>query len=50
MEVVVVYGYNIMEVINDFKKKVEHEIDRLTAMNLSKIEVLAKNIYIKEYN
>lgn len=48
MEVVVVYGYNIMEVINDFKKKVEHDIDRLTAMNLSKIEVLARNIYVKQ--
>jgi len=47
MEVVVVYGYNIMEVINDFKNKVQHDIDRLTAMSLSKIDVLAKNIYIK---
>ena len=47
MEVVVVYGYNIMDIMADFKEKTRKEIERLTAMNLEKIEVLAKDVYFE---
>lgn len=52
MEVIVVYGYNIIESIQEFRTKAIKEIEKLTAMNVQKIEVLAKGIEmpIKEEN
>lgn len=44
MEVIVMYGYNIIDSIKDFKLKAIKEIDKLTAMNVQKIEVVAKGI------
>lgn len=48
MEVSVVYGYNIMEAMKEFKQKVAKEIDKLTMMNLSKINIVAKDIYVED--
>lgn len=47
MEVSVVYGYNIQESLKEFKNQIIKEIENLTAMNVIKIDVVAKNIYIK---
>lgn len=44
MEVIVLYGYNIIDAINEFKIKAKKEIERLTTMNVQKIEVVAKGI------
>lgn len=44
MEVIVLYGYNIIDAINEFKLKAKKEIERLTTMNVQKIEVVAKGI------
>ncbi len=46
MEVIVVYGYNIVQALNDFKNKCVKEIEKLTTMNVQKIEIVAKGIHI----
>lgn len=48
MEVVVLYGYNIIEAINEFKLKAKKEIEKLTTMNVQRIEVVAKAIQMPE--
>lgn len=46
MEVVVIYGYNIQEVLKEFKEKARKEIENLTAMNVVSMDVVAKSVYI----
>lgn len=46
MEVIVNYGKKIVEVLKDFQIRSKKEIERLTAMNVSKIDVMAKGINI----
>ena len=48
MEVTVVYGFNVIEGINEFKNKAKKEIEKLTAMNVEEFEVVVKNIYVPE--
>ena len=48
MEVSIVYGFNVVDGLNDFKKKSKKEIEKLTAMNVVELEVVAKNIYVTE--
>lgn len=48
MEVIIKYGYNIIDSINQFKSKVIKEIANLTAMNVQKIEVVAKGLYVPQ--
>ena len=48
MEVYVVYGYNIVNVLREFKQRTKKEIERLTTMNVQKITVVAKGIKILE--
>ena len=50
MEVVTVYGYNVIDELRNFKKKCKREIENLTAMNIESIDVVAKDIYIPEEN
>ena len=44
IEVMVIYGVNIVESLKDFKKKCIREIESLTALNVENIEVLAKGV------
>ncbi len=46
MEVVVMYGCNIQEILKEFKEKARREIENLTAMNVISLDVVAKNIYV----
>ncbi len=46
MEVTVVYGFNVIEGINEFKNIAKKEIEKLTAMNVEEFEVVVKNIYV----
>lgn len=46
MEVSVVYGYNVAEGLVEFKKKIVKEIENLTAMNVVRLDVVAKNIVV----
>ncbi len=46
MEVEVVYGTNVFEALRDFKEKAVREIENLTSMNVARMDVIAKSIYI----
>ncbi len=46
MEVIIKYGCNIIDSINQFKHRVIKEISNLTAMNVQKMDVVAKGIHI----
>ena len=48
IEVVVEYGFNIVETLKDFKKKCKREIENLTAMNVENIDITAKGIHVQE--
>ncbi len=48
MEVYVVYGYNIVNVLREFKQRTKKEIERLTTMNVQEVSVMAKGVYMPE--
>ena len=48
VEVYVIYGYNIVKVLRDFKQRVKKEIEKLTTMNVQEVSVLAKGIHMPE--
>lgn len=48
MEVVLNYGNNIIETLQNFKVKVKKEIEKQTAMNVMKVDLVAKGIYMEE--
>ena len=50
MEVIVNYGYNLVDGLKDFKEKTKKEIEKLTTMNIQKIDIVAKGIKVKEDN
>ena len=50
MEVIVMYGYNIQEVLREFKEKSRKEIENLTAMNVVSMDVVAKSVHISDKN
>lgn len=50
MEVIVMYGYNIQEVLKEFKEKARKEIENLTAMNVVSMDVVAKSVHIPDKN
>lgn len=48
MEVIIVYGYNVLESLREFKTKCRKEIEKLTAMNVERVDVVAKGIQVLE--
>ena len=50
MEVMVTYGYNVIDALKQFKSEAKREIENLTAMNVVSLEVVAKSVYIPEEN
>ena len=48
MEVTVVYGFNLIDGIKQFKLKAKKEIEKLTAMNVEEFEVVVKNVYVPQ--
>ncbi len=48
MEIVVIYGYNVVDSLSNFKLKCKKEIEKLTSMNVEKVEIVAKGIYMPE--
>jgi len=48
LEVIIVFGYNVFNSLKEFKIKCKKEIENLTAMNLGRIDILAKGIYVPE--
>ncbi len=50
LEVIVLYGYNIMEVVKEFKIKAQKEIERLTAMNIQEFDIVVKGVQMPNEN
>jgi len=51
IEVIVNYGKKIVDILQTFQVKCKKEIERLTAMNVGKIDVMAKGIHMpKDFN
>ena len=50
VEVTIMYGFNVVDGIKEFKEKAKKEIEKLTAMNVVSLEVVAKNIYVPQEN
>lgn len=48
MEVIIVYGHQIIDALNEFKTKSIKEIEKLTAMNVQKMDIVAKGIKMPE--
>ena len=48
VEVSIVYGYNVIEGLKEFKRKAQKEIEKLTAMNVVELDIVAKNIYVEQ--
>lgn len=48
MEVEIMYGFNVVEGLTNFKDKSRKEIEKLTAMNVVSLEVVAKSLYVPE--
>ena len=48
IEIMLVYGFNVITSLQNFKKKCVKEIENLTAMNVDKVQILAKGIYKSE--
>ena len=50
MEVILNYGFNIVDELQKLKLKIIKEIERLTSMNVQNIEVLAKGLNVDSNN
>lgn len=48
IEVTLIYGYNVVDSLKDFKAKCKKEIENLTAMNIQKIIIMAKELKMPE--
>lgn len=48
LEVMVEYGYNVVESVENFKSKVIKEISKITTMDVQSIEIVIKGIHIPE--
>ena len=48
LEVIINYGNNIIEVLQNYKSRVKKEIEKQTAMNIIKIDLVAKGIHMNE--
>ncbi|MBO5478924.1 MAG: Asp23/Gls24 family envelope stress response protein [Clostridia bacterium] len=46
LEVIICYGYNLINSVQEFKQKIKKEIEQLTAMNVQEIEVVVKGIEV----
>ena len=48
IEATLIYGYNIRSALQEFKTKCKKEIENLTAMNIQKIIIVAKDLKLPE--
>ena len=48
LEVVVEYGYNVVESVESFKMKIIKEINKITTMDVKSIEIVIKGIHMPE--
>lgn len=50
VEVILNYGYNIVDELQNFKIKIKKEVERLTSMNVQSVEILAKGLNVPANN
>lgn len=50
VEVILNYGYNIVDELQNFKIKIKKEVERLTSMNVQSVEILAKGLNVPTNN
>ena len=50
MEVMVTYGFNVVDALKEFKEKAKREIENLTSMNVVSLDVIAKSVYVPQSN
>jgi len=48
IEIIIEFGYNIIELTDIIKNRLQKEVENLTAMNVLKMEILVKNIHFEE--
>jgi uncharacterized alkaline shock family protein YloU len=48
VEVVIEFGFNILDITELMKTKIKREVENLTAMNVLQMEILVKNIHFNE--
>lgn len=48
LELIINFGYNILELTENVKTRIKKEVEKLTAMNVLKMEILIKNIHFDE--
>lgn len=48
MEIILMYGYSIVDTLNKFKEKAKKEIEKFTTMNVQKIDIVAKGLKLPE--
>lgn len=48
IEVIINYGYNVNETMQEFKKKIIKEIDKMTAMNVLSMEIVVKGVNLEK--
>ena len=48
IEVIVVFGCNVLHELTNFKEKAKKEIEKLTSMSVKSIDIIAKGIYIEK--
>jgi len=48
VDIMGIYGYKLIEVMNELSKKIIHEVERITALNVEMLNIEVKSIYIEE--
>lgn len=48
LETIILYGHNVPDTINSFRIKCKKEIEKLTAMNVYKIDIVARGIHVPD--
>ena len=48
LEVMVEYGYNVIDAVENFKAKVIREIEKQTTMNVKSMDIVIKGIHMPE--
>lgn len=46
LEVIIVYGYNLITVMKEFRQKAIKEIEKLTTMTIKRVDIVAKGIHM----
>lgn len=50
VEIMGIYGFNLIDVMNQLSEKIVAEVERITALNITALNITVKSIYIEESN